>query len=597
MQRHVVSKSEKDYDSDIGRFFRSVADEALNPSLAHQILEGANGSYRIESMIAKGGMGATVYLAKRSSGDRVALKLLPEVVGENQALTKRFLRETRSMFNVSHPNVVPFLDHGQSPDGDQFIVMEYVPGGSLAKHPIEESEDCIKFVADACQGLTELHRKGIIHRDIKPSNILVGASGEPMICDFGLAKILRSSHQSSPLTRAGDRVGTDGFIAPEQLADSTTADHRADIFSLGAVLYRLLTGSAPLGRFPAPSKVSEDLAYCDHVVMKALATIPSQRFQSAEEFREALLKLAGKHGTTTRRKIIVAGISTTALFFVGSMAWFAKKPRSPLWESISAKQSQINSEGNHDVTLALTESQTIQFTLNLTESPIGYKAQPFDTPSQYSDSIQLPALASMVRNGSSPGLLARLALQSIEIVLPDRPSESLLMRNLSESNSDLDSWRRFLIGSRLLNQCYDKDLLEVELSTNPMMSFVPGACDDYPALCRALGLRRVEISEAMADASLEETLIRVVIYELLRHQDAKRFPGYDGHADTKITAFKMQSMIDVLAALVAEKWLFQRLHASKAIDPAFGCIYDSEMSHSENRLTVDAVNGLLESLL
>ena len=137
-----LSEQEKDDDSEMMRFFQSVADEALNPNVAHQILEGINGSYRIESMLAKGGMGATVYLAKGSSGDRVALKLLPEVVGENQALTKRFLRETRSMFSVSHPNVVPFLDHGQSPDGDHFIVMAYVPGGSLAKHPIGKVEDC-----------------------------------------------------------------------------------------------------------------------------------------------------------------------------------------------------------------------------------------------------------------------------------------------------------------------------------------------------------------------------------------------------------------------------------------------------------------------
>ena len=595
-----LSKQEKDDDPEMMRFFQSVADEALNPNVAHQILEGINGSYRIESMLAKGGMGATVYLAKGSSGDRVALKLLPEIVGENQALTKRFLRETRSMFSVSHPNVVPFLDHGQSPDGDHFIVMAYVPGGSLAKHPIGAVEDCIKFVADACQGLTELHRKGIIHRDIKPSNILIGATGEPMICDFGLAKILRSSHQSSPLTRAGDRVGTEGFMAPEQLTDSTSTDHRADIFSLGAVLYRLLTGSAPLGRFPAPSKVSNDLALYDRVVMKALATIPSQRFQSAEEFREALLKLTGKNGFTTRRKMLVGGLSTTALLSAGSLAWIAKIKRSPLWDSIDAAQSRITSEGDYDIALDLSENLTIRFKLSLTDSPVGYKAQPFNVPTRFNTPIGFPPLASLMHRGSSPGLLARVALQFVEIAMPlltDRTSESVRLSNLSEPNPILTAYRQFLIGCRLLDECYGRKFLRVEGSAEPKMSFVPEACDDYPALCRALGLERTEVLVAMAEENLANTLVRVAIYELLRHPMAKRFPAYDGREDPTITVIKMRSMVDILAALVSEKWLLRQLRASGKIDTTFGCLYDFEASHSESRATMTAVTGLLQSLV
>ena len=528
------------------------------------------------------------------------MKLLPEVVGENQALTKRFLRETKSMLSVVHPNVVPYLDHGQSPDGDHFIVMEYVPGGSLAKHKPSSAKDCIDFVADACQGLTDLHRAGIIHRDIKPSNILIGKTGEPKICDFGLAKILRSSHQSSPLTRVGDRLGTDGFMAPEQLTDSTTIDHRADIFSLGAVLYRLLTCSVPVGRFPAPSEVSQDLGIYDRVVMTALATIPSQRFQSAEEFREELLKVTSRDANVSRRKIIVAGVSTTALLAVGGIAWLGGKERSPLWDSIDAAQSRITSEGDHDIALDLSESLTIRFTLILTNSPIGYKVQPFNVPSQFNNPIHLSSLASLMQRGSSPGLLARPALQSIEIALPDltdRPSETLHLRNMSELNSDLALFRQFLSGCQLLDQCYGRKFLRVEDSAKPKMSFSPGACDNYPALCRALGLLRTEISVAMAEENLEKTLVRVSVYELLRHPNAKGFPGYDGHEDTTITRFKMRSMVDVLAALVAEKWLFQRLHASEVIDAAFEYIYDSEASHSEGQVTVDAVNGLLESLV
>jgi hypothetical protein len=158
-------------------------------------------------------------------------------------------------------------------------------------------------------------------------------------------------------------------------------------------------------------------------------------------------------------------------------------------------------------------------------------------------------------------------------------------------------YSQFLSGCRLLDQCFVGGLLRVEDSAEPKMLFIPSACDDYPALCRALGLHRMKISAAMADASLREALVRVAIYELLRHQDAKRFPGYSGHEDTRITTFKMRSMVDIFAALVAEKWLFQRLPASEAIDPAIGCIYDSEARQSESQVAVDAVNGLLESLV
>ena len=591
-----MNTPEKDYDSEAGRFIRSVADEALNPDLAFQELEGTKGLYRIESMIAKGGMGATVYLAQDSDGNRVALKLLPEVIGENQTLTKRFLRETMSMLRVSHPNVVPYLDDGQSPDGDHFIVMEYIPGGSLAKHKPASTEDSVSFIMGACEGLTALHCKGIIHRDIKPSNILIGKSGEPKICDFGLAKILRSSHQSSPLTQAGDKLGTDGFMAPEQLTDSTTIDHRADIFSLGAVLYRLLVGSVPAGRFPEPSEVSKDLAVYDRVVMKALATMPSQRYQSAEEFREALLEVPSTDSHVPRRKIIVAGVSTTALLAVGGFSWIGANGRSPLWDSIDVAQSQLTSEGDYDITLNLTEGQTIQFTLSLTASPFGYNLEPFDVPTQFSNPIRFSSLASLMQRGSSPGLLASIAVQFADIVLPERPPENLHLSNLSESNSNLDPYRRFLRGCRLLDRCFAQDLLRVEDSARPKLSFASGTCDDYPALCRTLGLLRMEISRAMADENQMEALVRVAVYELLRHREAKRFPGYNGREDTTVRA-KMRSMIDVLGALVAEKWLFSKLRASDSIDSAFASIYDSEVSRSENQATVDIVNGLLKPMV
>ena len=103
----------------------------------------------------------------------------------------------------------------------------------------------------------------------------------------------------------------------------------------------------------------------------------------------------------------------------------------------------------------------------------------------------------------------------------------------------------------------------------------------------------MEISRAMADENQMEALVRVGVYELLRHREAKRFPGYNGREDTTVSA-KMRSMIDVFGALVAEKWLFSKLHASDFIDSAFASIYDSEVSRSDNQITVDAVDGLLK---
>ncbi|MEZ5326995.1 MAG: serine/threonine-protein kinase [Verrucomicrobiales bacterium] len=287
--------------------------------------DGAPGrfpGYILERRIGRGGMGATVYLARQiSTGANVAIKVLPEEFAGDAAVARRFDREIRVMRSLRHPNVVRVVDSGGLPDGARFIVMEYLPSGSLARHLKEgkrfETASAVELIAKACRALSMMHDCGIIHRDIKPSNILLERSGNPKLCDFGLARLADASG-SSRLTESGDVIGTFGYMAPEQLQAKAKIEGRADIYSLGAVLYQLLTGSIPGGNARLPSVMRQDAAPFDAVVMRALETDPARRFATAEGFRQALLAAPDLNRRQAFRRIVVGGI---ALAGIATGAW------------------------------------------------------------------------------------------------------------------------------------------------------------------------------------------------------------------------------------------------------------------------------------
>jgi serine/threonine-protein kinase len=199
----------------------------------------AEGRYRVERVLGRGGM-AVVYLAHDKELRRpVAVKVLAEHLAGDESLRERFLQEARLAGRLSHPNVVQVYDAGET-DGQPFIVMEFVPGRTLSDAGKLPPEEAVQLVLQACAGLQHAHEAGLVHRDVKPGNLIVREDGVLKIADFGIAR----AADSTRLTQLGTILGTAAYLAPEQAAgeDVTAA---ADIYSLGAVFYELLTGRPP----------------------------------------------------------------------------------------------------------------------------------------------------------------------------------------------------------------------------------------------------------------------------------------------------------------------------------------------------------------
>jgi serine/threonine protein kinase len=252
------------------------------------------GQYRVLEKIGAGGM-ADVYKAKQKSlGRDVAIKILPAVLGRDDTFRARFDREARSAAQLHHPNILNVFDYGED-DGVTFIVMEYAGGGTLKdrmKEPLllEETADMIGHVASA---LAYAHRQGVIHRDIKPSNVLLTEDGWPMLADFGLSKMVEGSKD---LTASGVSVGTPEYMSPEQ-GQGLPTDHRSDIYSLGVMLYEMVTGQKPYTgdtpmaviikhmteTLPSPRLLRPDLpASIERIIVRAMAKSPKDRYQSAD---------------------------------------------------------------------------------------------------------------------------------------------------------------------------------------------------------------------------------------------------------------------------------------------------------------------------
>ena len=200
--------------------------------------------YHIIERLGEGGM-AEVYKAMDLNLEReVAIKFLRTDPKNFEKNRKRFEIEAKALAKLNHPNIVQVLDYGDY-EGRPYLVMEYVPGGNLKrrlKGPIPWAEAC-QLVIPLAKALQYAHERKIIHRDIKPSNILINERGEPMLSDFGVAKMLEME-ETLDLTGTSVGVGTPYYMAPEQ-GKGTNIDHRVDIYSLGVVLYELITGRKP----------------------------------------------------------------------------------------------------------------------------------------------------------------------------------------------------------------------------------------------------------------------------------------------------------------------------------------------------------------
>ncbi len=234
--------------------------------------------------LGRGGMGV-VYKARQKSLNRlVALKLLAPERVRDAAFAERFAHEAQALAALSHPNIVIVHEFGRA-DGLYFLIMEFVDGINLRqamKAGRFTPEQALAVVPPVCEALQYAHEHGIVHRDIKPENLLLDKDGRVKIADFGIAKMLgTTSHvgvaESQP-------AGTPQYMAPEQREQQRT-DHRADIYSLGVVLYELLTGELPAAQFQPPSRKVQIDVRLDEIVLRALNEKPELRYQTATEFR------------------------------------------------------------------------------------------------------------------------------------------------------------------------------------------------------------------------------------------------------------------------------------------------------------------------
>jgi len=267
------------------------------------------GRYQIIELAGKGGM-ATVYKAHQPSLNRyVALKVLPDYLAQDEQFVARFRQEALAAAALRHPNIMVVYDVGQ--DGDtHYIAAEFLEGQTLSQVLIDQRGPLplpriVNIINQLASALDFAHQRGLVHRDIKPSNVFIGPDDHVTLMDFGIVKALSGS---GGMTRTGMMIGTPEYMSPEQ-AEGKAIDQRSDIYSLGAVIYQLITGRVPfeaetptavlLAHITQPPRLPSQInpqvpRQVETVVMRALAKKPIERFGSAGELARALTQAAGQ---------------------------------------------------------------------------------------------------------------------------------------------------------------------------------------------------------------------------------------------------------------------------------------------------------------
>jgi len=248
--------------------------------------------YEIRGILGRGRMGA-VYKAWQKSLDRfVAIKILPPGLdGGDVDFAARFKREAKSMARLRHPGIVAVFDAGATATGLLYFIMECIEGSDVQKLITERGRldpaEALRITAAVCDALGYAHDHAVIHRDIKPSNIMLDADGTVKVADFGLAK--STAPETTLLTVSNVTMGTPDFMAPESCVGAANVDHRADLYAVGVMLYQMLTGRLPRGKYDPPSGVVPGLDKAlDRIVDRALQPEREKRYSSAVEFKTAL---------------------------------------------------------------------------------------------------------------------------------------------------------------------------------------------------------------------------------------------------------------------------------------------------------------------
>ncbi|WP_437967095.1 protein kinase [Sorangium sp. So ce260] len=295
-----------------------MAGEAMRSGMAGLEMAPGNvlaGKYRVERVLGQGGMGLVVGAWHLHLDEPVAIKVLRDELAQNQAIIDRFLREARAAAKIKSRHVVRVTDADRLPSGAPYLVMEWLSGSDLAS--IVEREGpmdtprAVRHVLEACEALGEAHALGIVHRDLKPSNLFAARQADGSTCtkilDFGISKLL-----GEELTGTGNALGTPSYMAPEQMVSARNVDARADIWALGVVLYKLVTGTVPF-RASTPSELGMKVLFGEpeppeqarpdlppglaQVILRCMRREPAQRFATAAQLAAALAPFAGQART------------------------------------------------------------------------------------------------------------------------------------------------------------------------------------------------------------------------------------------------------------------------------------------------------------
>jgi hypothetical protein len=234
-------------------------------------------------------------------GRAVAVKVLRPESADNPDFRARFAREARTLARLEHPGIVAVHDFGTTADGDGYLVMQLVPGGSIADRLPLPVGEALAIAIDLCAALAYAHGRGIIHRDIKPENVLLGDDGRARLSDFGIARLVDPPPEDAPLTRPSLVLGTPGYMAPEARAGAPP-DPRMDVYAVGALLSHMLTGRHPDGGTPAPGGASSRLIppAVAAVIARATAADPTRRTADAATLGAELAALAAQFKAAPR---------------------------------------------------------------------------------------------------------------------------------------------------------------------------------------------------------------------------------------------------------------------------------------------------------
>ena len=323
------------------------------------------GPYEIQAPLGTGGMGE-VYRARDTRLERtVATKILPEHLSSDPIRKRRFEREAKTISSLNHPNICVLYDVGHQ-DGVDFLVMECVEGETLAKRlergalPLEQD---LKYGAQIADALAKAHHSGIVHRDLKPGNIMLTSTGAKLL-DFGLAKpappivsgvtLTAAAAQTTPVTQEGTIVGTFCYMSPEQI-EGKELDARSDIFSLGAVLYEMVTGkkafggksqfsiaSAILENEPPPIRSTKPMtpAALDHAIRRCLTKDPEHRWQTARDVQHELewigTQLSDTAPPVQRSRALLYGAVVLAAIVAMSLLSLSRVKRLPRSSNLEA---------------------------------------------------------------------------------------------------------------------------------------------------------------------------------------------------------------------------------------------------------------------